>query len=271
MAKIAVQALLTLFERMAREDWTYTWGAAREGEVDCSGAFVYAYAQLGGAYIEHGSNAIARRRVGSMLPISAARPGYAAFKAREPGESGYDLPAKYREGGSAYTGDLRDYYHIGLVSRDGLHVLNAQGTQRDFETDRIDTFDFCAPLTAVDYDGEEIDMDAKWQGTVTTRSGPLNLREGPDVSEDIVTQILRGETVDVLWDEARSGWLWVSWRGVSGYVSAQYIQRTDEAQESAPESTGGAQTGAEDADEVTLTLSREAAEMLWHALGRAIS
>jgi hypothetical protein len=66
---------------MLDEHWAYEWGAAREGCVDCSGAFVWAYRQLG-ASIEHGSNSIAHLRVGEYVPVAKAKPGYAVFKLR---------------------------------------------------------------------------------------------------------------------------------------------------------------------------------------------
>ena len=95
---------------------------------DCSGAFVRAY-KSAGLSIYHGSNRIARVSVRQLLPPDQARPGMAAFKGSRPGEKGYDLPGEYRPGGQYYTGDLVDYYHIGLVDSDPQYVINAQSTQ----------------------------------------------------------------------------------------------------------------------------------------------
>lgn len=112
--------LLDLFERMARENWAYAWGAAREGCVDCSGAFVYAYRQLDSSvYIAHGSNSILRQSMGTLLPMSAARPGYAAVKVRA--WDGEEIGNRW------YGQEPGDCYHIGLVGRDGK-ILNAKGT-----------------------------------------------------------------------------------------------------------------------------------------------
>jgi site-specific recombinase XerD len=75
---------------MYKEHWSYEWGAASKGCVDCSGALVYAYRQLAGQSVIHGSNGQARRWIsGSMMPISMAQPGMVAFKARKPGEEDY--------------------------------------------------------------------------------------------------------------------------------------------------------------------------------------
>ena len=123
---------------MYKERWSYIWGRAEKGCVDCSGAFVYAYKQLGHISIAHGSNAIARRWiVGGMLPLSMAQPGMAAFKAKSPGEDGYDLPERYEQGGASYTGDLMDYYHIGLVDDDPRFVLNAKSSVAGFCRDKL--------------------------------------------------------------------------------------------------------------------------------------
>ena len=129
---IPVKSLIELFQTMYREHWRYEWGQHREGCVDCSGAFVYAFEQFGRS-LPNGSNAIARGYiVGKMLPVSQAKPGMAAFKAKDPGEEGYALPEKYRKGP-----DLRDYYHIGLVDEDPRYVLNAKGTNYGFCKDKL--------------------------------------------------------------------------------------------------------------------------------------
>lgn len=116
---IDVDRLLDLFERMEREHWAYEPGAAREGCVDCSGAFVWAYKQLG-ASVEHGSNSIYHLRVGQVVSVAQAKPGYAVFKMRA-----------WREedrGNRWYGESPGDCYHIGLMGRNGK-VLNAQGVK----------------------------------------------------------------------------------------------------------------------------------------------
>ena len=63
MTIIQANDLIALFKRMAREHWRYEWGKAKEGAVDCSGAFVYAFKELGGLTLPHGSKR-ARARMG---------------------------------------------------------------------------------------------------------------------------------------------------------------------------------------------------------------
>ena len=52
MTIIQANDLIALFKRMAREHWRYEWGKAKEGAVDCSGAFVYAFKELGGLTVK---------------------------------------------------------------------------------------------------------------------------------------------------------------------------------------------------------------------------
>lgn len=149
---IPVNGLIEKFEQMHEEHWPYVSpGSNDQNGVDCSGAFVWAYNQFGES-IYHGSNRIARVHVGTLLPISEAKPGMAAFKAREPGEDYYALPQGYMPGGGQYNGDLNDYYHIGLVDRDPAFVLNAKDEKNGFTRSSItEKWDAVAYLNDVDY------------------------------------------------------------------------------------------------------------------------
>lgn len=45
MSKIPVSKLISLFRQMKDEHWHYTYGAAQQDNVDCSGAFVWVYSE----------------------------------------------------------------------------------------------------------------------------------------------------------------------------------------------------------------------------------
>lgn len=205
-------ALIALFERMYEEHWAYEWGAAKAGCVDCSGAFVYAFSVLGGPAIEHGSNAIARKRAGTMRPVSEAQPGWAAFKWRQEG-----APDGYADG-------LGDYYHIGLVDQTGRCVLNAKGTEEGFSLDPLTRFDFAAPLDAVSYPDEENHAAQTYQARVVTQEDPLRLRDAPD--GEPIGKLPRGAIVQVL--EERGEWFRVRYEESVGYASAQYLERIED-------------------------------------------
>ena len=216
MGRIKAGDLIDLFERMAREPWAYAWGAAREGCVDCSGAFVYAYKALGGPAIAHGSNTIARKHCGQMVPACEAKPGYAVFRWREDGE-----PERYENDG------LDDFYHIGLMGRNGT-VLNAKSTAAGFVESPLTGWAYAAPLLDVDYDDMEVENampkeeNVLYQAKVMTENDPLNLRDCPGGKK--IGELPKGCTVEVLAE--RDGWMQVRYGGLVGWASGDYLSRT---------------------------------------------
>ena len=214
---IQSESLLSLFERMLRERWAYEWGAAREGCVDCSGAFVWAYKQLGGPSIAHGSNSILRKSMGALLPMSAAQPGYAAVKIRA--WDGEEIGNRW------YGQEPGDCYHIGLVGRDG-RILNARGTASGFvESDPADGWSSCAPLLAVNYEDGEEGERVLYRARVATARDPLRVRDWPETGE-VLGSIPRGAEVEVL-DDTGDGWPRVQHGSLVGYVSGAYLSRAD--------------------------------------------
>ena len=208
---IRANDLIDVFERMAREHWSYEWGAARKGRVDCSGAFVYAYQLLGGPKIEHGSNAIARNRVVALLPASQAKPGYAMLKWRQDG-----APEKYTDGKG-------NFFHIGLMGRNGK-VLNAKSTTSGFVESPVDGWQVAAQLKDVkytEYDEEKEDLRMLYSAKVATQSGKLRVRDNP-VDGSILGHLQKGCTVQVL--EERDGWMRVRYGDLVGWVSGLYLE-----------------------------------------------
>lgn len=232
---VKVSKLLEVFQQMYREHWSYVWGSAAHGCVDCSGAFVYAM-KLYGISFPHGSNAIARNRIrGNMLPLSAAKPGMIAFKVRNSNDSGYDLPEKYKQGGSSYTGDLADYYHVGLVDADTKYVLNAKGTSYGFCRDSLTAkngWDFVALLKDVEYgtdsgDTGKGDSDMEYiHATVCLPMGAsgntVNMRESASKSAKVVMQVPVGTKVLVNQDLGQ--WCQVTYNGKTGYMMSDYLE-----------------------------------------------
>lgn len=223
-----VSDLIGLFQTMYKEHWAYKWGVVEKGTVDCSGAFVYAYKALANKSIPHGSNALARRWiVGGMLPLSMAKPGMAAFKAYYPGDEYYDLPERYKPGGSAYNNDLTDYHHIGLVDEDTRYVLNARGEKYGFCRNELSTkngWAFVAFLKSVDYpDGEVIEsMKAKVVLAAGESGSTVNLREGKSKSYRIIKQVPTGTVVNVIADEG--AWSKIIAGGESGYMMSNHLE-----------------------------------------------
>lgn len=92
-----------------------------DGKCDCIGMVKGAIRRGGGdATGLSGVNYAARYTIRNLQKIAGSaqlQVGQVVLKKREPGESGYNLPDKYRPGGKNDTGDYRDYYHIGTVTR----------------------------------------------------------------------------------------------------------------------------------------------------------
>lgn len=219
---IPVVKLLAYFKRMYKEHWPYEWGAARTGCVDCSGAFVWAYKQEG-EDIYHGSNRIARVYVGKLLPISEAKPGMAAFKARKPGDRKYALPQGYTSGGGQYNGDLLDYYHIGLVDDDPAYVLNAKSTAEGFKRSPItENWHYVAYLNDVEYEKEIDEMKVLYTAEVTANSGStVNLRDVPD--GEVMTRVPIGVAVNVY--EENEGWSHIRYGDIIGYMKSDFLKK----------------------------------------------
>lgn len=234
---ISVNALISLFQTMYKERWDYVWGKAEKGCVDCAGAFTYAFSKLGGK-IAHGSNTIERRYTrGGLLPIGFAEPGMAAFKAKSPGESGYNLPDKFLPGGASYNCDLTDYYHIGLVDEDVRYVLNAKGEKYGFCRDRLTTqngWDFVAYLKDVDYGSEEKGDDKAMKATVVLPVGAsgttVNMRDSASKSAKLITRVPVGTVVDVTQDQG--DWCEIYYDGQSGWMMSNYLEYEGQGGES---------------------------------------
>lgn len=222
---IKVTDLIADFRRMYGEHWRYVWGAAEDGCVDCSGAFVNAYRQHGKT-IAHGSNTIARSYVKGLLPVTAAEPGMAAFKIREPGHPKYALPAKFRKGGANYNGDLNDYYHIGLVDDTGKYVLNAQGTNAGFTRTKISLWGVVGYLKAVDY-GTETKKEERPMQKMVVNAKDVAVRKGDSTEAMVITRLPKGTVVDAFDDFG--GWREIMYQGTDGWMMSKFLAPADES------------------------------------------
>lgn len=96
----------------------YELGHSSLIRCDCIGMIKYSLEKNNVPFTTTGTNWTYRNQVTNTRRITNAsvlKVGDVVFKSRAPGESGYNLPTKYRIGGSAYNGDLTDYCHIGVV------------------------------------------------------------------------------------------------------------------------------------------------------------
>lgn len=210
--------LISDFKDFYRRKVPYVKDAATENAMDCSGAFVVAFKRHG-QYIFHGSNTIVRKYIlGTPLPISQAKPGYAIFKWQEAND---EMPSQYR-----YDG-LGDFYHIGLLGEDGVSVYNAKGTKYGFCIDPLSKWQYAAPLKGVQYE-EMIQMEPIGTAIVATESTSLNLRSAPSTDASIVAKIPKGSIVTVYQEDCATSnghnWSYISTGSFTGYVSQDYLR-----------------------------------------------
>lgn len=251
---IPCNKLIAHFQQMNAECWAYEWGAAKNGVVDCSGAFVYAYRQECES-IYHGSNRIARKHVKGLLPISEAKPGMAAFKLRKPGENLYALPQGYMSGGANYNGDMNDYYHIGLVDENPAYILNAKSTAEGFKRSPIaEGWDAVGYLTDVLYDGSVDAMTAGIYTVVAELGDTVRMRKLPTTDSDTIAKVPIGTDVEVL--EGADGWATIRYNGQKGYMMETYLTQKV-AEKPMPEET------------ITISLPASVADVLRNALENA--
>ena len=226
MSKIPVNELISCFERMRDEHWDYCLNSAREGCVDCSGAFVWAYKQFNKTIL-HGSNSIARLSVGDLLPISSARPGMAVVKVKDWTDD--DDTNRW------YDTNPGNVYHIGLVIQNGseMNVIEAKGAKWGVvQTKLDDKWKFVAYLDDVDYTQkmEETIMEYKYTGSIRLTSGYVHLRSQPNITSKSIAKLYHGEPVEI-GDSSQPNWYAIKDEsGNEGYVYSKYVVIENEIQ-----------------------------------------
>lgn len=201
------------------------------GKCDCIGLIIGAVKLAGGSWPGlHGSNWAARNAMNSFDHIADAREmflGEIVYKAREPGESGYSLPDRYKD-----SGDLRDYYHVGVVT--GVNPLEIThctsvpgGIQRD---SKMGNWRWGGKLKYVDYDEGGGQMEPIYQAKVCAEGNdyPVKMRAQPRANADVLAKIPQGEIVDVLDDAGE--WDFILYNGMTGYMMNKFLVPVNEGE-----------------------------------------
>ena len=98
-------------------------GDGSDGTCDCIGLVIGAIRRMWLKWTGiHGSNYAARYQtygLAEILNVNQLEVGDVVYKACNAGSTKpkYDLPSRYKKGGRYYNGDLRDYYHAGVVTQ----------------------------------------------------------------------------------------------------------------------------------------------------------
>ena len=257
--------------------------SGQNGLCDCIGLVMGAMARLGrGSYPMHSTNYFTRYQMNGLRTIGGEdlQVGQLVYKARSDTSQ---LNARYQPGGRYYTGDMLDYYHVGVVT--GISPLeithctsyNAiSGIVRDSSTKG---WTHVGELMSVDYGtnfaqdnhvltNEEATLMSKTAYvSVPAGTSTANLRSRPNKKSDRIARVAVGTVVDVL--EEADGWAQIKTPdGNIGYMMVEFLKPfgSDEEEPAQNETQEAEQTVETVLDEVTITLPRAAVSALFKAL-----
>lgn len=244
MSKIIAAAFVAKAEEIAAEGPAYkTGGDGSHGECDCIGLIIGSIRRAGGSWRGlHGSNYAARSEMESLQEIvnsGALVPGEAVYKAWEPSQPKYDLPARYKPGGGSYNGDIRDYYHVGIVVSSSplriRHVTSPGGAKMDTS---LGSWKYHGKLKKINYAAEDSSSGGGGakvqQATVVIPSGSkgstVNLRSAPDQSKkNVLAQVPVGTVVDIVEDQGP--WCKIAVQGYTGFMMSNYLEYPGQGEE----------------------------------------
>ena len=223
LATVKASELIKIFKTMASEKWKYVAGGTTKGKVDCSGAFYYAYKQLGG-YMYHGSNTMWRKystekgKIGSIDLV----PGMPVYKIR-------DWTSSQSDNGW-YNNEPGDVYHVGMyIGND--QVVEAKGTKYGVVISKLSTWTHASRLKDTEYDigneQAEVSQDEyPTSGAVSISSGWLNVRTAPDSAGERLGKLYNGDIVVITGEVP--GWYQIEYNGKTAYASMDYIDKVTE-------------------------------------------
>lgn len=247
---VAVTDFLIRVEEIAAEEPGYKHGHDGSDHLcDCIGLIIGAIRRAGGQWRGlHGSNYAARYETTGLHKVTGAadlEAGMVVYKAYEPGVGGYNLPPRYKPGGESSNGDMRDYYHVGVVvSVTPLRIRHMTTPRPKMDKDR-GKWAWAGRLKKVKYGGEAVKVTYK----ARVIGGGLNMRGAPSMDAVRITQIPDGSTVTV--SEELPDWCLVTYDGQTGYVASKYLAEVKE------DPDGGE----------TVTVGREQLEKIYDQIG----
>lgn len=254
-----LEAFIAQVEAIAQASPVYRLGGdGSDGTCDCIGLVIGAIRRAGGSWTgTHGSNYAARYEMRELLPVTDAGElclGDVVYKARTPGQAGYDLPERY-----GADPDNRDYYHIGVVTAvEPLEITHCTGPGIVRDT-KLGKWTYRGRLEKVDYDGTE-GMDTMVQtATVVADSGDdVKMRSTPSKTDGLYYKVPVGATVQVA--SVDGEWAKVRYQDRTGYMMVEYLEM--DVQEPPTSGSSSGSTGGE-----LITIQRAALQAVYDALG----
>lgn len=196
-----------------------------DGYCDCIGLIIGALERGGIDWPGiHGTNWAMRNvmvDVKKIVGTADLEPGMLVYKAREPGEKGYDLPSRYDK-----DPDKRDYYHVGVVRsvypQRIVHCTTPGGMKEDI---KLGAWAYAGRLVQLDYETSHEPLpDAPALGTavVTASSGAtVNMRTKPSRGAEVMTRVPVGAEVEVM--ENVGEWSRIRYP-MEGYMMNEYLR-----------------------------------------------
>ena len=221
---ITLSEFLAAVKRNASRVTAYKLGGdGSGGKCDCVGLVIGALRLCGEKYSgTHGSNYFARNRTDGLKRVKAAdlEPGMIVYKAHAPGEPGYDaamIDSRYKK-----SGDLTDYYHIGVVqSVKPLMIAHCSSGGMHYDS-RMGKWAYAGYCKGVDYMGTAEPTIAAGDKAIvdTPNNGTLNVRANPALNGQILLRIREGDAVEVV--ETKGEWARV--RFDVGWVQTKFLK-----------------------------------------------
>lgn len=192
-----------------------------DGLCDCIGLIIGAWRMSGNKWPwTHGSNYTARYLVTGLGKDQPLHLGDLVFKGRNLGDSGYDLPSRYKN-----SGDLIDYYHVGVVtSTDPLVITHCTSVKGGIKRDSTrGNWKYSGEFSKLQ-EGSGTLQDVLY---VTSQNGqPVNLRQMANTNSSIVARVPVGEQVNVL-GVTDTGWTHVTWKKYTGWMMSKFLTGVD--------------------------------------------
>lgn len=177
----------------------------------------------------------------------------------------YDASGKYRDltwrqestdgataGMLAFKASGSDVHHVGIVTGEGTVIHSSSASGKVVETALDGSWDLLGVHRYIEIEQEtesEAD-DMLYRARVKTQGGKLNVRTSA-VLGNVVAQIPNGEIVEVC---SPGDWRRIRYGDVIGYVSGEYLERIEEAEEDGETTVENATTTLIGADGATVTL-----------------
>lgn len=224
-------------------------GDGSNGFCDCIGLIIGAIRRMGLKWTGiHGSNYAARYQtvgLSYIQSVSDLNKGDLVYKACDPDgtvrkacnagtfKRKWDLPDRYKKGKQYYNGDLKDYYHVGVVTKvNPLNITHMTSPHMKVDTNLNGGWNYkgkAKPIVNAAKDEASVPVStpentasAGCKAVVVADSGStVNLREGANMNKRILVRVPLGEKVDIIapgekWAEVRYG-------KYRGYMMAQFL------------------------------------------------